>query len=327
MTFFLCFLVLFGCVSNNKKQETELAKIAMAIDSTFIIAKNDISSLQKQAEILFNDQQKYKSGLFNTRKYVYFKIGNNTVYYNPVNDSGNAVWASLIHPLTPEELDQIKVLEHLEAYFKKAVNNCSFVVQSYFLTSFSAVSCYPFFDTITFLTPKMDFTKDFQTYYEADQQHNPAHKVVWVKPYLDVSGNGFMISVIAPVYKNDTLIGTVASDLPISKLSDEFLKPSDKILLVVTDSTLVVAANKQAVDFLQIEGLEKFFYTERAAKDVSAPQNFKLTENKSQQIKDLGQLIQKGEGIYNLEFKQQKITLLCKKIPEVNWLLLQILKK
>lgn len=322
--YFLVLIVVMGCGQKNLADQ-ELARTAVSIDSTLTIARNDILVLQKKAEDLFQNSQKYEKGLFPNRQYKTFSIKSDPVFYNPVDDGGNAVWASLIHPLTKEENRRIRILEYLEEDMKTSVKNCPFVVQTYFLTSFSAVSCYPFFDTITFLTPKMDFTRDFQTYYEADIKHNPQRKEVWVKPYLDVSGNGYMVSVIAPVYYDNEMIGTIASDLPISKISENYLNHPKNKLMIVTDSTLVMAVNKQAVDFLQIEGLEKFFYTERAEKDVSVSDKYKLIENEMPEIRKLGMIIMKGEGYYKEKINNKNVQILVKRIPELKWYLVQII--
>ena len=44
--------------------------------------------------------------------------------------------------------------------------------------------------------------ENYNFYYEADKKHNPKKEPVWTDVYLDPAGKGWMISLIAPIYKN-----------------------------------------------------------------------------------------------------------------------------
>lgn len=320
-------MLMIGCQLTDSIKLKQLDQLALNIDSNFIRTKSNLYDIQNKAVDLFSHTENYKKGLFPNRKYQYFMIKNESVYYNPENDGGNAVWVSMLHPMTSDEMDIIKTMEYLEAPLQQAVKSNDFVVQSYFLSSFSAISCYPFFDVIVYLTPKLDFTKDFKTYYLADPKHNPEKKIVWTKPYLDVAGNGYMISVVAPVYVMDKMIGTIAQDVPLARINEHYLNQSKSRLFVITDSTLIVSANKPAVDFLKIKVLDEIFFTERAKTGAAPPENFKLIENEDPEIKKLGEKLLQDEKSFVYTLHGKKVKFLCSKIPELNWSIVEISEK
>ena len=54
---------------------------------------------------------------------------------------------------------------------------------------------------------------EFNFYYQADADHNPLRKPVWTEVYIDPAGQGWMISCIAPVYRDGFMEAVVGLDI------------------------------------------------------------------------------------------------------------------
>ena len=62
---------------------------------------------------------------------------------------------------------------------------------------------------------------DYNFYYLADAEHNPSREVVWTDVYLDPAGQGWMMSAIAPVYRDTFLEGVVGIDITVGGILKE----------------------------------------------------------------------------------------------------------
>ena len=102
-----------------------------------------------------------------------------------------------------------------------------------------------------FIAPKVGF-KDFHfddALYElpfwqsAIPQHNPEHKIVLSKLYDDGAGQGYMISVSAPVFVNEVFRGVVSLDVGIATLRKALSRESlDGVSLLFDENGLYVAS-------------------------------------------------------------------------------------
>jgi len=63
-----------------------------------------------------------------------------------------------------------------------------------------------------------------EEYYQiAAPARNPGKQVVWVPPYYDTVGNGWLVSCVAPVYRGTDFIGVVGIDLTLDAIEDAVL--------------------------------------------------------------------------------------------------------
>ncbi len=69
-----------------------------------------------------------------------------------------------------------------------------------------------------------DWDEDSENYVTlADNINNPLRKVVWTDPYFDPVGNGWMVSCIGPIYKENLFIGTVGIDVQLDLILNSVL--------------------------------------------------------------------------------------------------------
>jgi HAMP domain-containing protein len=69
-----------------------------------------------------------------------------------------------------------------------------------------------------------DWDEDAEDYVTlANPKNNPLKEVIWTEPYYDTVGNGWLVSCIAPIYRQSEFIGTVGIDLQLDVILDTVL--------------------------------------------------------------------------------------------------------
>ncbi|HHL71736.1 MAG TPA: Cache sensor signal transduction histidine kinase, partial [Bacteroidetes bacterium] len=197
------------------------------------------------------------------------------------------------------------------AYFNSA-DNCSYV--------------YPYFDILQVIPPEMD-VRTFNFYFLADEKHNPSRGSVWVgTPYVDPAGQGWMVSVIAPVYEGDTLLGVVGTDLTVHTLTQKYLESAEKPSLLVNHDGLVIATSSEAARILHLPIQEGHKYIEAVNTDTFQPEKFNLLKSPRKPIRALARSIiieKQSRGWIEMHGERQLV--IAAPVPETNWTLWQII--
>jgi len=136
---------------------------------------------------------------------------------------------------------------------KPLVDGSPAVAQAYFNGADNCSYIYPYFDILQVIPPEMDATT-FNFYFLADQ--------------------GWMVSVIAPVYDGDTLLGVVGTDLTVHTLTQKYLESTEKPSLLVNHDGLVIATSSEAARILHLPIQEGHKYIEAVNTDTFQPDKF-----------------------------------------------------
>lgn len=100
-------------------------------------------------------------------------------------------------------------------------------------------------------TGQSDMAAAMRTVFEADgtkpvallgPRQNPQREMVWTRAYQDASGKGLMASLLAPVYKTDTYVGAVGTDLTLNTLRSALIAhapPMSEAMLLDRDGTVL----------------------------------------------------------------------------------------
>ena len=140
--------------------------------------------------------------------------------YSPENNGGAAVFYSNATPAERHDLEKIARLRQLEPLMKEIEARNPLIASLYFNSWDSFNHIYPWFFTLDQYPADMDIPK-YNFYYLADAEHNPERGVVWTDVYLDPAGHGWMMSAIAPVYRDDFLEGVVGIDITVSGILEQ----------------------------------------------------------------------------------------------------------
>jgi signal transduction histidine kinase len=80
---------------------------------------------------------------------------------------------------------------------------------------------YPYIDQRTAITSDFDWST-YHTYLSVCPANNPQRQIQWTPPSIDYAGEGLILSVSIPVWRDDVFIGLWSIDLPIRYLYRDF---------------------------------------------------------------------------------------------------------
>lgn len=101
---------------------------------------------------------------------------------------------------------------------------------------------YPYIDQRTAISSDFDW-KTYHTYLSVCPENNPERQIRWTTPTVDYAGEGLILSVSIPVWRNDVFIGLWSIDLPIRYLYRDFAltKPfPDQMQFIVNQKGLLL---------------------------------------------------------------------------------------
>jgi len=240
----------------NAQAKTQLLDLAggkAGISNDFFVAiETDTGALQAYAGDMFTSREKYGNPDYPSFHYTK-NLGANLPSYGYINTSmgnGNGSWADWDHKLVSSpylnrsvaskaasdplygawvsaEMNTTMLLDKVLglAYEKNRPN----VVATWFVRSGGISTSYqvPALDWGQLLasgqrTP--DWDESSEDYFRAAMiGQDPQKKPVWVAPYYDPVGNGWMISCVAPVYRQSEFIGVIGIDVTLDVVVDSVL--------------------------------------------------------------------------------------------------------
>ena len=226
-----------------KRQATVVDAQLISVEKQLALYREAIAAVLDDPRITWQGHEQWTqgaSGQFFTRE--------------ALGEDGIAAFYSALTPSPQQNLDRIEQLRMLTPVMRQMVADDSWIQQVYFNTHDSLNVIYPFFDVGSQYAADVDIPK-FNFFYLADEQHNPARNPVWTPVYLDPAGQGWMLSVIAPVYKNDSLVGVAGADVTIDKLVNYLTHtqvPWDGFVLLASQSGEILAFPERAQQRLDI---------------------------------------------------------------------------
>jgi hypothetical protein len=320
------FVLLWGvpaCNHVSQKDRRELKTLAAELNSLFVHVRKDLETLKIAVEQVLSDPEG-QPGLYDEKRYRYTK---NHVYYTPEDDGHCEVWASGHMPIGASEKKRIRAIEHLCPDFEAVYKKNGFIDNIYLTTYDSIVMNYPYADMQAYMKSGLDLTKVWVTYRAADEKENPERRTLWVPPYVDAVGRGYMTSVIMPVYRGDFLEGTLGIDITADLISDTSISLSPKNLMIVTASTIPVAMNKNSRRLLNLKGLEKYYYFQKEAENKAISPSLMMTQSSSEEIRAIADWVKgfEKEGVFKISGVPYHF--LKEDIPEVGWFLIEMVEK
>jgi hypothetical protein len=142
---------------------------------------------------------------------------------------------------------------------------------------------------------------------------------------IDAVGNGYMISVISPVYVGDTLEGVLGIDITMDDINSAFLAPVKEAYLIMSDDTLLITLNETCKAIFGLEGMEKYYYLKGMEVNEAPSNTFKLSHHESSDIKVFAQKA-RSEQKFTFTLGGRNLRALAIPIPEVSWWLVRIIE-
>jgi PAS domain S-box-containing protein len=200
------------------------------------------------------------------------------VRYSPENNGGAAVFYSGATPAERHDLEKIARLRQLEPLMKEIEARNPLIASLYFNSWDSFNHIYPWFFTLDQYPADMDIPK-YNFYYLADAGHNPERGVVWTDVYLDPAGHGWMMSAIAPVYRDDFLEGVVGIDITVSGILEQIGQlqvPWGGYAMLVSDDLTIMALPEPGETDFGLAELTNHSYLDAIRSEMFKPEDFRL---------------------------------------------------
>jgi len=201
------------------------------------------------------------------------------VFHTTTDNGGAAAFYSALKPIGPAEREKLWQLSQIDPTMIDIERADPLIVQVYYNTHDSANRIYPYFDTLAQYDSQLDIPK-YNFYYAADAANNPGHTVTWTDAYVDPAGQGWMISAVAPVYRDDFLEGVVGIDITIETLIEQVLDldlPWHGYGLLVDRDGIVLAMPAAAERDFGIAEVSGHHYAEAIREEARKPDEFRLT--------------------------------------------------
>ncbi len=281
--------------------------------------------LQREHEKLFQDPKKFV--LPNGKPS--FEVASNGVYYK-TNHIGASLYYSSKTKMTKETKYKALFTESMDTSLESIVKFNPNIVAAYFNSWDNMNRLYPFINKVYEQYGNHIQMKDYNFYYLADKKHNPSHKPVWTSAYLDPAGNGWMLSCIVPIYKNDFLEGVTGLDITIDSFVKNILNRKlsyNANLFMVDKNGMIIAMSKKIEKLLKLRELKKHLYSNTILKTIEKPEEFNILKNKSPFAEHFKNLIENNSDSSTLTIKNKEYLTLKQDIKETNWKLMILIDK
>jgi PAS domain S-box-containing protein len=247
------------------------------------------------------------------------------VFYSR-SDDGRA--ASFYANSTPPELqDRAKALRLSQVDpLMRSIRAANPLVAAVYFNSWDSYNrIYPFFMTPEQYPHDM-VIPDYNFYYLADAKHNPQRKVAWTDVYLDPAGLGWMMSAVAPVYRDDFLEGVVGLDITVGQMLTEIgeldVPWQGYAMLVSRDHNIMALPQAGERDF-GLRELTEYSYAEAVRREVLKPEDFRL--DKYADMQPLLQAMAAGQGnVQEVQLGGRNRLVAWSEIPQTGWRLLLV---
>lgn len=334
----LLILLYFGVSTfiTTKSQETLYSEATQSLRE---ITKREAYQINQQlqevsrtARILQNDHE-----LFFSRKDFCtlphgkpeFAVHQNGAYYKRNDNGGSSLYYSSSTTVGETEKQKALCSEAIDPLMKSIVETSPIITQAYLNTWDDLNRLYPFMpDAPAQYGPVLNM-EDYNFYYLADAKHNPERKPVWTGAYLDPAGQGWMISNVVPIYRENFLEGVSGLDVTIDSFIRNVLSleiPWDGSAFMVDQNGMILAMSESVEQLLEIKELKEHVYKSNVEETIEKPEEYNIFKIAKQEIRDqLGVLFKKKTELGYMQIQGVDYLISQKIIAETGWRLMVLL--
>ena len=217
-----------------------------------------------------------------------FAVHKNGAFYKQRDNGGASLYYAKTTPIGDPECLKATCSEVLDPLLKAIVDANPIVTQAYLNTRDDMNRLYPYMiDAPAQYGPAINM-EDYNFYYEADAHHNPDRSPVWTGAYLDPAGQGWMVSVVVPVYRDNVLEGVSGLDVTIESFVRNILElrfPWDAGTFMIDDQGTILAMQPAVEGILKLKELGQHNYSENITATIEKPEDFNLLKTKNAVIR------------------------------------------
>lgn len=258
-----------------------------------------------------------------------FDVATNGVFYK-TNEIGSSLYYSSHTKITQKEKEKAIYTEAMDTSLKSIVDINPLVMAAYFNSWDDLNRLYPFIPKVYEQYGEHIHMEDYNFYYLADKKHNPTRKPVWTGAYLDPAGNGWMLSSIVPIYKNDFLEGVTGLDITIDTFVKNILNtklPYDAKLFMVDKDGMIIAMPEKIEELLGLKELKEHLYTDPLLKTIEKPEEYNILRNQAPFASHFKNLMNEKNSSNELKINNDSYITLMESVDETNWKMMILIDK
>ncbi len=259
-----------------------------------------------------------------------FGVHDNQAFFKMINNGGASLYYSSTTEINEEELRKARCSEMLDPLMRDIVLESPVIVQAYLNTWDDMNRLYPFMSDAPGQYGSAINMEDYNFYYLADAEHNPDRRPVWTGAYLDPAGRGWMVSVVAPIYRGNFLEGVSGLDVTITSFVNHILNldiPWDAGVMMVDESGTILAMQHVVEAILGVTELKDHDYSRYITSTVEKPSEFNLLALLDPVAdKKFFDLFNRQERIGNVAINGVEYLVSQEFIPETGWRLLTLIE-
>ncbi|WP_221799656.1 diguanylate cyclase [Oceanobacter mangrovi] len=248
--------------------------------------------------------------------------GGASLYYSSSTSMDDTTWQKAI------------CSESLDPLLESLVNTSPLVTQAYLNTWDDMNRLYPFMaDAAGQYGPVLQM-EDYNFYYLADAKHDPSRKPMWTGMYLDPAGQGWMTSVVVPIYRDNFLEGVSGLDITIDSIVKNVLNEAtgwEGARFLLDDKGLILAMPPWVEEVFDLKELRDHVYRTSISGTVEKPEEFNLLNSPEPEVRRrMAAILASKELRGNLESLRvgsREYLLNAQRIPTTGWLLVTIADK
>ncbi len=303
------------------------------VDNITSLTEHRFEDIENLGRILQNEHQnffKYNFKIKNPKNLV-FKYAKNGMYYKLNDNGGSSVVVSKNTKITEEVESRLINSELFDDTFKSIVNNDEIIISAYFNSYDNTVRYYPFIKDIYNTFPSDIKMEDYDFYTKANLKNNPKKEVLWTDIYLDPAGQGWMLSVITPIYNNNFLEGVTGIDLTVDSIIDNFLNfklPYNGSSFLIDKNGKIIAMSKEIENILNIKNNVKSKYpkNQKIEKTIYNNKEKSLLEYPNENfVNKLKNIVKDLDYSHEVIINDKKHLLFSEKIEKTSWYLISLI--
>lgn len=203
---------------------SEIQQTILHINSINRLSLSQIEMLQTAAQSFFTHSSNISSPVYDMLQYNheddFFSLDQVPAPYTR-DEIGNLFGIGDYRHRIGADRDVIHMAFALNPLFRQAKRNVPQSTWIYFASKDTFENCYPWASTDSinvFIDPASFYAAD--AYALSEPEKNPDRSIYLTKIYVDYAGQGLMVTLGAPVYRDDEFLGMVGLDLTVKTLSD-----------------------------------------------------------------------------------------------------------
>ncbi|MFI8480864.1 ATP-binding protein [Pseudomonas sp. NPDC078700] len=331
-----CVLIAVYLLSNSAIREAQvgylresaLSQLSTSVDRERQVIESRLKGVQVQVELLRDAagealrDNDFKVDEVELKRYRTSPEG---IYYSEERQGRAASFYSNLTPLQQQDHSKVLRLAQIDPLLRSIHAANSTVAAAYFNTWDSYNRIYPAIDTLALYPRDFDITK-FNFYYKADAAHNPERKTVWTDIYLDPAGQGWVMSAIAPVYRDGFLEGVVGLDVTVGELIEEvsnLIVPWNGYSVLIGPENTIMAMPKAGEQDFGLDALTEASYDGAVKAEVLKPKRFSLAGRTDMQPL-LDAITQGDSAVIETNLNGRKQLVAWSEVEQTGWKLLLV---